>query len=261
MTPTSSSSASRSGKPGFARILGALRGRYRLTMLGGWSTEGIDSFQLLIGTILSARCRDEVTEVVSRNLFERYPTPEKLAAARPADVQRIIKSIGYYRMKAKYVIETAKAVLRDHAGKVPMTIEELTAFPGVGRKVANCVLVYAFERPAIPVDTHVHRVSNRLGWVTTKAPEQTERELTSILPRRHWLEVNELFVAHGKATCRPVRPQCHLCPIREECPTGALQSRPRCGPRHEPETRRRWSPGSPSNSRPPGFPRTARKRR
>ena len=224
MTPTSSLSASRSGS--FSKVLGALRGRYHATMLGGWSTEGVDPFHLLIGTILSARCRDEVTDVVSRKLFERYPTPEKLATARPADVQRIIRSIGFYRMKAKYVIETSRALLRDHAGKVPTTIEELTAFPGVGRKVANCVLVYAFERPAIPVDTHVHRVSNRLGWVKTKAPEQTERALTSLLPRRHWLEVNELLVAHGKATCRPVSPACGECPVLGDCPRAGLPSLP-----------------------------------
>jgi endonuclease-3 len=193
-------------------------------MLGGWSHEGIDPFQLLIGTILSARCRDEVTEVISRKLFERYPTAERLAAAPAKDVQRIIKPIGFYRMKAKYVIETARRVLKRHGGKVPLTLEELTDFPGVGRKVANCVLVYAFGKPAIPVDTHVHRVSNRLGWVKTKSPEQTERALAPILPKRHWLEVNELLVAHGKAVCRPVRPLCARCPAEASCPKVGVTS-------------------------------------
>lgn len=196
-------------------------------MLEGWAGERMSPFQHLVGTILSARCRDEVTDVVSRKLFERYPTAEKLAAARPAAVERLIRSIGFYRMKAKYVIGTARALLRDHAGKVPRTIEALTAFPGVGRKVANCVLVYAFERPAIPVDTHVHRVSNRLGWVKTKSPEQTERALVSILPSRHWLEVNELLVAHGKATCRPVSPLCIGCPVVAECARVGLPFLPR----------------------------------
>jgi endonuclease-3 len=219
--PTSSLLEKRSGKADrrtFTRVLGALRGRYRATMLEGWSAEGVNSFQLLIGTILSARCRDEVTDVVSRRLFEVYPTPEKLAAARPPAVQRLIRSIGFYRMKAKYVIETARKVVKEHGGRVPQTIEELTGFPGVGRKVANCVLVYAFGKPAIAVDTHVHRVSNRLGWVKTKTPDRTERALEPILPRQHWLEINELLVAHGKAVCRPVRPLCARCPAFEDCP-------------------------------------------
>ena len=164
-----------------------------------------------------ARCRDEVTDVVSRKLFEAYPTSRKLAAAPPRDVQRIIRSIGFYRMKAKYVIETSRMLMEEYGGRVPQTLEELTRFPGVGRKVANCVLVYAFGKPAIPVDTHVHRVSNRLGWVRTKNPDKTERELERILPRRHWLEVNELFVAHGKAVCRPVRPLCNKCPALDMC--------------------------------------------
>lgn len=186
----------------------------------------MNPFQHLIGTILSARCRDEVTDVVSRKLFEAYPTPERLAAASPLAVQRLIKSIGFYRMKAKYVIGTSRKVVKEHGGKVPETLEELTSFPGVGRKVANCVLVYAFGKPAIAVDTHVHRVSNRLGWVKTKSPDQTERALEKILPRQHWLEINELLVAHGKAVCRPVGPRCGECPVAEECPrVGVSESR------------------------------------
>ncbi len=219
MKPTSSSSANPSVEagPAFGRVLGALRGRYRLTMLGEWSTEGVDSFQLLIGTILSARCRDEVTDVVSRRLFERFPTAQKLASAPRREVERIIRSIGFYRVKAKYVIETARRVHEDHGGNAPATIEALTDLPGVGRKVANCVLVYAFGTPAIPVDTHVHRVANRLGWVKTTTPDRTERVLTEILPRRNWLEVNELLVAHGKAICRPVGPRCEVCPVESAC--------------------------------------------
>jgi endonuclease-3 len=207
----------------FGRVLGALRGKYRATMLEGWSTEGINPFHLLIGTILSARCRDEVTDAVSRKLFEAYPTPEKLATAPNRAVERLIRSIGFYRMKAKYVIETARKVLKDHGGIVPRTFEELTGFPGVGRKVANCVLVYAFGKPAIAVDTHVHRVSNRMGWVRTKSPDQTERALEPILPRRHWLEINELLVAHGKAVCRPGRPLCAQCPVEAGCPRVGVQ--------------------------------------
>ena len=234
MKPTSSSPASRFARaasgfrlrassprtPPFERILRSLRGRYPATMLGSWAGERMTPFQHLIGTILSARCRDEVTDVVSRRLFERYPTPEALASARPRAVEKLIRSIGFYRMKAKYVIGTARRLVDTFGGKVPATIEELLSFPGVGRKVANCVLVYAFEKAAIPVDTHVHRVSNRLGWVATKAPDQTERALASLLPRRHWLEVNELLVAHGKAVCLPRRPKCLQCEVAPLCPKG-----------------------------------------
>src|SRR5688572_30107560 len=119
-------------------------------------------------------------------------------------------------------META-AMVEALKGKIPRTIEGLMEFPGVGRKVANCVLVYAFGKQAIPVDTHVHRVSNRLGWVKTKSPDQTERALESILPRRHWLEVNELLVAHGKAVCRPGRPLCARCPVEASCPKVGVQ--------------------------------------
>ncbi len=193
-------------------------------MLEGWAAERADPFHHLIGTILSARCRDEVTDVVSRKLFDAYPTTDKLAAAPPRDVERLIRSIGFYRMKAKYVIETSRMLMEEYLGQVPQTLEELTRFPGVGRKVANCVLVYAFGKPAIAVDTHVHRVSNRLGWVKTKSPDQTERALEQILPRRHWLEINELLVAHGKAVCRPVRPLCGDCAVAGMCPRVGVQS-------------------------------------
>jgi len=193
-------------------------------MLESWTGERMTPFQHVIGTILSARCRDEVTDVVSRKLFDAYPTPQALAAAPPRVVEKLIRSIGFYRMKAKYVIETSRRIVEDHGGTVPDTFEDLTAFPGVGRKVANCVLVYAFGKPAIAVDTHVHRVSNRLGWVRTKSPDQTERELERILPRRHWLEINELLVAHGKAVCRPVGPRCGECPVEETCPKAGVLS-------------------------------------
>jgi len=209
-------------------------------MLEGWAAERADPFHHLIGTILSARCRDEVTDVVSRKLFEAYPTPEKLAAAPPRHIERLIRSIGFFRMKAKYVIETSRMLMEEYGGRVPETLEELTRFPGVGRKVANCVLVYAFGKPAIAVDTHVHRVSNRLGWVKTKTPDQTERALERILPRGHWLEINELLVAHGKAVCRPIRPLCEECGVARMCPKVGVQSqgwsRPLSHRRVRPET-------------------------
>jgi endonuclease-3 len=184
-------------------------------MLGGWSENGTSPFKHLIGTILSARSRDEMTDRIAARLFARYPTAERLAAARARDVERILHDIGFYRTKARYVIDSAKRVVA--LGGVPRTLDELMEFPGVGRKVANCVLVYAFGQAAIPVDTHVHRFSNRFGWVRTKAPEETERALVEIVPKRLWPLVNELLVAHGKRVCRPIGPKCGECPIAASC--------------------------------------------
>jgi endonuclease-3 len=194
-------------------------------MLGGWQARGVSTFRLLIGTILSARSRDERTAEVADALFRRYPTPRSLARARRRDVSRILKPIGFYRAKADYVIGTARRV--DDLGRVPRTLEGLMELPGVGRKVANCVLVYGFALEAIPVDTHVHRISNRLGWVKSRTPEETERTLVRIIPRRHWLILNEVLVAHGKAICRPIGPKCGECPVKSRCARrGLAKTRP-----------------------------------
>ncbi len=197
-----------------ARVLKALAGRYPLTMLGGWQARRVSPYRTLIGTILSARSRDEMTDVITAALFARYPTPRALARADRRSVERILKPIGFYRTKARYITETARRV--EEQG-VPRTIEGLMEFPGVGRKVANCVLVYAFGQDAIPVDTHVHRVSNRMGWVRSRNPEETERLLVRIVPRRFWPVVNEALVAHGKSVCRPIGPKCDECPVRRWC--------------------------------------------
>ncbi|HEX7899245.1 MAG TPA: endonuclease III [Planctomycetota bacterium] len=204
-----------------AKALRTLAGRYPLTMLGAWSAKNVDPFRILIGTILSARSRDEMTDKISAVLFARYPTAKALAGARRRDVEKILQPIGFYRTKAGYVIESARRVL----GGVPRTLEGLMELPGVGRKVANCVLVYAFGERAIPVDTHVHRLSNRLGWVKTKTPEETERELVRRVPRRLWPLVNEALVAHGKRVCRPIGPLCESCPLVGDCAHGRMSKR------------------------------------
>ena len=206
-----------------SKVLRSLSGLYPLTMLGGWSARDVDPFRILIGTILSARSRDEMTDKIAAILFRRYPTARALAGARRRDVEKILQPIGFYRTKAGYVIETARLVLEQ--GGVPRTLEGLLELPGVGRKVANCVLVYAFGGKAIPVDTHVHRLSNRLGWVKTKTPEETERELVRLVPKRLWPIVNEAFVAHGKHVCRPIGPLCGACPVRGGCAHGTMSVR------------------------------------
>jgi endonuclease-3 len=206
-----------------ARVLKTLAGRYPLTMLGSWSARKVDPFKVLIGTILSARSRDEMTDKIAAILFARYPDAKALAGARRRDVEKILQPIGFYRTKAGYVIESARLVLA--RGGVPETLEELIELPGVGRKVANCVLVYAFGTRAIPVDTHVHRLSNRLGWVKTRTPEQTERALVERVPKRLWPVVNEALVAHGKNVCRPIGPLCGGCPVNGACAHGKMALR------------------------------------
>ena len=198
------------------KVLSILAKEQGSTMLSRMSKK-YDPFKVLISTILSARAKDEVTEIISEKLFEKYPTAERLAKANRKDVIKIIRRIGFYNTKSKNIINTAKMLLEKFNGKVPNKIEELTELPGVGRKVANCVLVYAYKQDAIPVDTHVHRISNRLGWVKTKAPEETEKKLEKLAPRKHWQMINDTFVAHGKTICAPISPFCSKCPIHYYC--------------------------------------------
>jgi len=172
---------------------------------------------ILIGTILSARTRDENTSAVVRKLFSQYKTAHALASAKISDVEKIIKSTGFYHVKAKRIIEVAAIIDSKHSGKVPQTLDKLVELPGVGRKTANCVLVYAFDKPAIPVDTHVHRISNRIGLVQTKTPEDTEIELMKKIPRKHWIRINDTFVMYGQNICKPISPMCKVCQIKKEC--------------------------------------------
>jgi endonuclease-3 len=195
------------------------------TMLGRMGGK-YDPFKVLISTILSARAKDEVTEVIAGELFRHYPDAKSLARADKKDVIKIIRRIGFFNAKSKNIINTARMLVEKYNGKVPRDMEKLLEFPGVGRKVANCVLVYAFRQDAIPVDTHVHRISNRLGWVKTKAPEDTEEALTKLVPRKHWQIVNDTFVTHGKTTCVPISPFCSKCPIFKNCKRrGVLRQR------------------------------------
>ena len=174
-------------------------------------------FRILIATILSARTKDENTTKAADKLFKLYGTPQKLAKAKVKDVEKIIKSVGFYHVKSKRIIEVANLILSKYNGKVPADIDKLVDMPGVGRKTANCVLVYAFEKPAIPVDTHVHRISNRLGLVDTKMPEETEMALREKIPKKYWLDINNTFVMYGQNICKPISPMCDVCKIRKTC--------------------------------------------
>ena len=174
-------------------------------------------FRILIATILSARTKDENTTKAADKLFKLYGTPQKLAKAKVKDVEKVIKSVGFYHVKSKRIIEVANLILSKYNGKVPADIDKLVDMPGVGRKTANCVLVYAFEKPAIPVDTHVHRISNRLGLVDTKTPEETEMALREKIPKNYWLDINNTFVMYGQNICKPISPMCDVCKIRKTC--------------------------------------------
>ena len=169
-------------------------------------TEDGDPFRILIGTILSQRTRDERTTIATERLFKRFRNPKELANAKRSEVRDLIRPVGFYNMKAKAIIKVAKKLVDDFGGEVPSDIDALLSLPSVGRKTANCVLVYGFDKPAIPVDTHVHRISNRLGLVETESPEETEAELVKRVPKKYWLDVNELFVRFGQTVCKPVGP-------------------------------------------------------
>jgi endonuclease-3 len=178
-------------------------------------TEG--PFSILIGTILSARTRDETTTKVVKNLLSHYKSAKALSNAKIKEIEKIIKPIGFYHVKARRIIDVASILNSKYHGKVPNDFEKLVDLPGVGRKTANCVLVYAFDQPAIPVDIHVHRISNRLGLVDTKTPEETEFELMKKIPKKYWLQINDTFVMYGQNICKPISPMCNICKIRKKC--------------------------------------------
>ncbi len=177
-----------------------------------------DPFRVLVATVLSQRTRDEVTERAAKNLFTRYATPLALASADAGDIEELIREVGFYRVKAPRIKEISRIIHNDFKGRVPEDMNTLLSLPGVGRKTANCVLVYGFGKDAIAVDTHVHRISNRLGLVSTKTPEETEVQLLEVVPRKHWRHINELLVRFGQDICRPVGPKCGGCPLAGLCP-------------------------------------------
>ena len=176
-----------------------------------------DPYRVLVRTILSQRTRDENTDQATNNLSSKYNDIYEVVEAPTDDVQELIKPAGFYRVKAGRIQEVSQILIDEYGGEVPDTLEELVKLPGVGRKTANCVLVFAFELPAIPVDTHVHRISNRMGLVNTKTPDETEIELSKIAPKDLWIKLNDLMVQFGQNICKPTSPQCEMCPVNYLC--------------------------------------------
>ncbi len=179
-----------------------------------------DPYKVLFSTIISQRNKDELTEVVSRRLFRRYKDVKALAKANPKQVAETIYPAGFYNVKGKVMVEAARKIVHRFEGCVPDRIVDLISLPGVGRKTANCVLVYGYNLPAIIVDTHVHRISQRLGWLKSKSPEETEKKLIKIVPKKYWKIINTVMVKHGKTICLPVGPKCWDCPVLDYCPYG-----------------------------------------
>jgi endonuclease III len=179
--------------------------------------EDSDPFRVLVATMISLRTKDEVTMRASAALLSRAGTPAALAALPEPRIERLIFPAGFYKTKARHLRETARILMERHGGAVPSDMDGLLALPGVGRKTANLVRNLGFGLPGICVDTHVHRISNRMGWVATRAPEETERALMAVLPRRHWIGINELLVRYGQAVCTPLSPRCGACPAARWC--------------------------------------------
>jgi endonuclease-3 len=176
-----------------------------------------DPFRVLISTMLSLRTKDEVTTVSSRRLFEKAKTPEGMLRLTSKQIQKLIYPVGFYKTKSKNILRVCRILIEQYGGQVPDDLDELLKFPGVGRKTANLVLTLGFGKPGVCVDTHVHRISNRLGYVQTKTPDQTEMVLREKLPQKWWIPVNDIFVAFGQSLCKPISPWCSKCPIEQLC--------------------------------------------
>jgi len=192
--------------------------RWSPTAVGTVAKESRDPFRVLISCLISLRTKDEVTGEASARLFRLAVTPRTMADLPAAMIARTIYPAGFYRTKAATIRGICRTLLDRHDGKVPDTMEDLLALKGVGRKTANLVLTIGFGKPGICVDTHVHRISNRLGIVATKTPEQSEFALRRVLPPRYWIPYNDLLVTFGQNVCKPISPLCSACPVRRLCP-------------------------------------------
>jgi len=197
-------------------LLGAFPGRDpKATAL---KMEERDPFRVLIATILSHRTRDEKTHEAVENLFREFKDPEEIAKANKKKLERLIRPVGFYRVKAGTIKEVSKIIANKFKGEVPKDFDTLMSLPSVGRKTANCVLVYGFGIEAIPVDSHVERISKRLGLVMQGSDTvEVEHELQKVVPKKYWLDINELFVRFGQEICKPIGPKCEICDLRNLC--------------------------------------------
>ncbi|MEE9522283.1 MAG: endonuclease III [candidate division NC10 bacterium] len=185
-----------------------------------------DPFRILISCLLSLRTKDEVTGEASARLFRRADTPVRMLRLRERTIARLIYPVGFYRTKAKVIRGVCRTLIDDYGGRVPDSLDELLKLKGVGRKTANLVVAVGYGKPGICVDTHVHRISNRWGYVKTRTPEETEQALRRKLPRRHWIVFNDLLVSFGQNICKPISPLCSRCLVERHCArVGVTRSR------------------------------------
>jgi endonuclease-3 len=203
------------------RVIAGLRPHapvWRATALAGLAEQtGQDPFRILIACLLSLRTRDETTGPAAGRLFALARTPEAMRRLRAPQIARLIYPVGFYRTKARVILAVCRELVTRFAGRVPPDLDDLLSLPGVGRKTANLVVTTGFGRPGICVDTHVHRITNRLGFVRTRTPDETEQALRAKLPRRHWIGLNDLLVAFGQNVCQPLSPRCSTCPVSRLC--------------------------------------------
>ena len=176
-----------------------------------------DPYLVLIACILSLRTNDKTTYPATIRMLKLAKTPQQMAKVSAEELSKAIYPVGFYKNKAEQIIELSKEIIEKYNGKVPDSIDELCKFKGVGRKTANLVVARGFNKPAICVDVHVHRIFNRLGYVKTKTPEETEFALREKLPKKYWIMINTLIVTHGQNVCKPTKPLCDICPINQYC--------------------------------------------
>ena len=188
-----------------------------VTIISQNNGDGYSPFHVLISCIISLRTKDEVTFSASRRLFEKASTPEAMSRLNVKTMEKLIYPAGFYKNKASQIKEIARIISKDFGGKTPDTIDELLKFKGVGRKTANLTVTLGHGKPGICVDIHVHRIFNRIGYVETKTPDDTEMVLREILPKKHWIPINDILVTYGQNVCKPVSPFCSECKIVEFC--------------------------------------------
>ena len=189
---------------------------YNVPVVDLVETQTRDPFRVLVATILSARTKDETTTLATKNLFKKVKKPKDLEKLSIKEIERLIYPVGFYKNKAKYLKQLPKS-LNEFDNRVPSNIDDLVKLPGVGRKTANLVVAVGFRKKAVCVDVHVHRIMNRLGYVRTKTPYQTEMALRKKLPEKYWIKMNSILVAFGQNLCRPISPYCSRCPIIKYC--------------------------------------------
>ncbi len=191
--------------------------QWRTPVVTIYSEQKADPYMILVATILSLRTQDKTTAEASRRLFALALSPEAMLKLTPSHIEKAIFPVGFYKTKARTILDLSRRLLSEFGGRVPDEVEELVKFKGVGRKTANLVVTLGYGKPGICVDTHVHRITNRWGYLKTKTPEQTEFALREILPKKFWIPINDWLVAFGQNVCKPVSPLCSRCPVRRFC--------------------------------------------